>query len=88
MNSEITLISHGKGSNFIAFGNDFTKQVANKCFQDNWTKKSNFQDAVKVLMLCMETVARKTASVSKQFVMVQTVLNSDVLKVVEKDRQS
>lgn len=70
-NSEITLTSHGKESNFIAFRNEFTKQAANKCFQDNWTKKSNFQDAVKILKLCMETVSRKTASVSKQFVLVR-----------------
>ena len=86
-NSELTLISHGKGSNFIAFGNEFTKQVADKCFQDNWTKKSNFQDAVKIIKLCMESAARKTASVSKQFVLIQTSLNKDVLKIVEKDRQ-
>lgn len=87
-NSELTLISHGKGSNFIAFGNEFTKQEANKCFQDNWTKKSNFQDAVKILQLCMETIARKTASLSKQFVLVQTASSKDVLEVVEKDRQA
>lgn len=82
---EIILTSHGKGSNFIAFGNEFTKQIANKCFKDNWTKKSSFQDAVKILMLCMETAARKTASVSKQFFLIQTALNVDVLKVVEED---
>jgi len=86
--SELTLTSQGKGSNFIAFGNDFTKQVANKCFMDNWTKKSSLQDAVKILMLCMETAARKTASVSKQFVIVRTASNADVLKVVEKDRNN
>jgi hypothetical protein len=86
-NSELTLISHGKGSNFIAFGNEFTKQIANKCFQDNWTKKSNFQDAIRILKLCMETVAEKTASVSKKFVMIQTTSNKDVLKVVDKDKQ-
>jgi hypothetical protein len=86
--SELTLTSQGKGSNFIAFGNEFTKQVANKCFKDHWTKKSNLQDAVKILMLCMETVAKKTASVSKQFVIVQTASNADVLKVVEKDRNN
>lgn len=86
--SELTLTSQGKGSNFIAFGNEFTKQVANKCFKDNWTKKSKFQDAVKILMLCMETAARKTASVSKQFVIVQTASSADVLKLVEKDRKS
>lgn len=86
--SEITLTSHAKGSNLIVLGNDFTKQVANKCFKDNWTKKSTFQDAVKILILCMETAARKTASVSKQFFLIQTASNVDVLKIVEKDRNS
>lgn len=85
--SEITLTSHAKGSNLIVLGNDFTKQVANKCFKDNWTKKSTFQDAIKILMLCMETAARKTASVSKQFYLIQTISNVDVLKIVEKDGQ-
>jgi hypothetical protein len=88
-NSEITsLTSHAKGSNLIVLGNDFTKQVANKCFKDNWTKKSTFQDAVKILILCMETAARKTASVSKQFFLIQTTSSVDVLKIVEKDRNS
>jgi hypothetical protein len=83
--SEITLTSHAKGSNLIVLGNDFTKQVANKCFKDNWTKKNTFQDAVKILMLCMETAARKTASVSQQFFLIQTTSNADVLKAVEED---
>ncbi|HET8686316.1 MAG TPA: DUF2121 domain-containing protein [Methanosarcina sp.] len=83
--SELTLTSHAKGSNLIVLGNEFTKQVANKCFTDNWTKKSTFQDAVKILMLCMETAARKTASVSKQYFLIQTTANVDVLKIVEKD---
>lgn len=86
-NSEITLTSHARGSNFIAFGNEFTKQAANKFFQDNWTKKSNFQDAIRIITLCMETVARKTASVSKQFVLVQTASSNDALKAVEEDKQ-
>ena len=87
-NNELTLTSHGKGSNFVVFGNEFTKQAANKCFQDNWTKESNFQDAVKIVKLCMETVSKKTASVSKQFVLVQTISSKDVLKMVEEDRKS
>ena len=36
----------------------------------------------------METAAKKTTSVSKQFVLVQTVSNNDVLNVVEKDIQA
>ncbi len=83
--NEMTLTSHAKGSNLVVLGNEFTKQVANKCFKDNWTKKSTFQDAVKILMLCMETAARKTASVSKQFFLIQATSNVDVLKVVEED---
>jgi len=35
--------------------------------QGQMDEKSTFQDAVKILMLCMETAARKTASVSQQF---------------------
>lgn len=85
--SELTLTSYAKGSNLIVLGNEFTKQVANKCFKDNWTKKSTFQDAVKILMLCMETAARKTASVSRQFYLIQTTSNVDVLKAVEEDRK-
>lgn len=81
--TEITLTSHAKGSNLIVLGNEFTKQIANKCFKDNWTKESTFQDAIKILMLCMETSARKTASVSKQYFLIQTTSNVDVLKVVE-----
>lgn len=83
--NKMTLTSHAKGSTLIVLGNEFTKQVANKCFKDNWTKKSTFQDAVKILMLCMETAARKTASVSKQFYLIQTTSNVDVLKAVEED---
>lgn len=88
INNEINLTSHAKGSNFIAFGNDFTKKVANRCFKENWTKKSTFQDAVRILMLCMETASRATASVSKQFFLIQTASNIDVLKAVEKDRKN
>ncbi|RXA16375.1 DUF2121 domain-containing protein [Methanosarcina sp. MSH10X1] len=84
---ELTLTSHAKGSTLIVLGNEFTKQVANKCFKDNWTKKSTFQDAVKILMLCMETAARKTASVSQQFYLIQTMSSVDVLKAVEEDRK-
>jgi len=87
INTDITLTSHAKGSNFIVFGNDFTKQVANKCFKENWTKKSTFQDAVRILVLCMETAAKATASVSKQFFLVQTASRVDVLKAIEEDRQ-
>ncbi len=86
VDTQLTLTSHAKGSTFIAFGNEFTKQVANKCFQENWTKKSSFQDAVKILMFCMETASRKSASVSKQYALIQTVSNIDVLKTFEKDR--
>ncbi len=83
--SEITLTSNAKGSNLIVLGNDFTKQVASKCFKENWTKKNTFQDAVKILILCMETAAIKTASVSKQFFLIQTTSKADVLKAVEDD---
>jgi hypothetical protein len=55
--------------------------------QGQLDEKSTFQDAVKILMLRMETAARKTASVSKQLFLIQTESNVDILIVVEEDRQ-
>jgi len=81
---EIRVTAQGKGSNFIAFGNETTKAIANKCFKDNW-KKGNLQLAVKIIMLAMETAARKTASVSKKYMLLQTASKVDVSGVVEKD---
>jgi hypothetical protein len=49
-------------------------------------KKIIFQDAIKIFRLCMETATRKTVSVSKQFVLIKTTSNVDVLKILEKDR--
>jgi hypothetical protein len=50
-------------------------------------RRRTFQDATKIITCCTEKVTKKTASFSKQFVPVQTVLNNDFLKAVEKDRQ-
>jgi hypothetical protein len=36
----------------------------------------------------METAAKKTASMSKQFLLIQTASNTDVLKIVEEDMKS
>lgn len=85
--SEMALTAKSKGSNFIVFGNDFTKQVANKCFKDNWTKKSGFQDAIKIIILAMEKAARATASVSKQYTLIQTTSKKDLAGVIEEDRK-
>jgi len=82
--SELTLTAQGKGSNFIAFGNDTTKAIANKCFKNNW-KNGNLELEVKIIMLAMETAARKTASVSKNYMLLQTVSKVDVSGIVEKD---
>ncbi|MGB9938274.1 hypothetical protein [Methanosarcina sp.] len=61
------------------------KQIDSKCFKDNCIKKRTIQDAVKILMLSMGTAARKTAYVSKQFYLIQTMSSVDVLKAVEED---
>jgi hypothetical protein len=49
--------------------------------------KKNFSGETQILMLCMKTAARKTASVSKQYFLIQTMTNVDVLKIVEEDIQ-
>lgn len=85
--SELTVSSKGKGSNFIVFGNDFTKQIAHKCFKTTWTKKSKLQDAVKIIIQAMETAAETTASVSKQYSLIQTTAKKDPDGEIKQDKK-
>ncbi|WP_048127723.1 MULTISPECIES: DUF2121 domain-containing protein [unclassified Methanosarcina] len=63
---------------------DKTKTIANKCFKNNW-KNGKLEIEVKIIMLAMETAARKAASVSKNYMLLQTVSEVDVSGIVKKD---
>jgi len=47
-NSEITLTSHGKGSNFIAFGNEFTKHSTSPTGSRNHLASFRFQNTFRL----------------------------------------
>jgi hypothetical protein len=83
-NAIATLTGMGKGSNFVVFGNDIAKEMANRCIRENW-KNGTLQDAVRILMLSMEIASRVTASVSKKYLLIQTMQNVDLPALVEQD---
>jgi hypothetical protein len=69
--SSFDLKKRGEGSSFIILGNEVTKAIANQMIREYWTK-GTLEDAIRVIVKTMETAAAKTASVSKQYVLLQT----------------
>ncbi len=69
--SEVRLVGSGRGSNFVVLGNEIGKKIAHACIQKHW-KSGSLEDAIRILMLAMETVSRQTASVGREYVLVQT----------------
>jgi hypothetical protein len=59
------------GSSFVVLGNEVTKDIANQMIREHWTK-GTLEDAMRVIIRTMETAAARTASVSKQYVLLQT----------------
>ncbi|MDI6719308.1 MAG: DUF2121 domain-containing protein [Methanomicrobiales archaeon] len=68
---EIRLVGSGRGSNFVVLGNEIGKKIAHACIQKHW-KSGTLRDAIRILMLAMEAASRQTASVSREYVLVQT----------------
>ena len=69
--SRFDLKKKGEGSSFIILGNEVTKAIANQMIREYWTK-GTLEDAMRVIIRTMETAAARTASVSKQYVLLQT----------------
>lgn len=84
IDAEIKVTNRGSGTAFIVLGNNITKEMANKCIRENW-KNGNLSDAIKVLILAMETTAKMTASVSKKCILIQTDSKADLSGAMEQD---
>ncbi|RXE56069.1 hypothetical protein ABH15_07740 [Methanoculleus taiwanensis] len=80
----MTVVSQGTGSTFIVLGNAIAKQVTNRCIRDTW-KGGTPRDAVRTIVLAMETAARTTASVSERYVLVQTPASRDLRPLLDED---
>lgn len=82
----MTVRQQGKGGNFVVLGNPITKQIANGIIRERW-KNGNLPDAILIMMHIMEAASQVTASVSRQFILVQTASFADVTRLVERDRE-
>jgi hypothetical protein len=85
-NATMTVRQHGQESNFVVLGNTITKKIARECIRDQW-KDGTLSDAIKIILLTMETASRTTASVSKQFTLFQTMSKVNVAEVIKRDRE-
>ncbi|MBN2488310.1 MAG: DUF2121 domain-containing protein [Methanosarcinaceae archaeon] len=82
--SEFEVTKRGNTA-FIVLGNDVTKRIANGSIKKCWKKNGKLQDAIRSLIMAMETAAIKTASVSKKYILVQTSLKTDLSRFAEQD---
>lgn len=85
-NSKTKVTDRGSSA-FIVLGNKITQEIAYKCIREHW-KDGGFQDAIKVLILAMETAAMRTPSVSKKYILVHTLSKNNPLEALEQDMRS
>jgi hypothetical protein len=83
---QFRLISRAGRSSFIVLGNEVTKKIANDAISKTW-EDGTFEGAVKTIVTAMETAASRTASVSKEFLILQTKSRGDLSDILERERQ-
>ena len=66
-----TLKQHGTGGTFVVLGNEVTKRIAHAMIHSEW-KSGTFPDAVRLIIRIMNDAASSTASVSREFTLLQT----------------
>lgn len=80
----MTLVSKGAGSTFTVLGNAVAKEIANRCIRESW-KGGGLAEAVRTITFTMQTAARTTASVSNEYVLLQTPHKRDIFAVLKED---
>jgi hypothetical protein len=83
----MTLVSKGSGSTFIVLGNEVAKAIANRCIRESW-KGGGLAEAIRTIIFTMQVAARTTASVSREYVLVQTRQRRDVFDALERDAEA
>ena len=76
-----------EGAGFVVLGNEITKRIAHQCIRDYW-KAGTLDDAVRVIVMAMETASRATPTVSKQYSLLQTRGRGDLLALLEEEKRS
>jgi hypothetical protein len=77
-----TLRGRGGAGNFVVFGNERTKEIANRCIREGW-RGGSIRDALGIILRSMELASRTSASVSRKFMILQTREKVDTAKVME-----
>ncbi len=83
----MTLVSQGTKSTFIVLGNEAAKAIANRCIRESW-KGGGLAEAIRTIVFTMQTAARATASVSSEYVLMQTRQRRDVFAALERDARA
>lgn len=72
-----TLRGRGGAGNFVVLGNERTKAIAHRFIREGW-KGGGLREATEIILRAMEAASRETASVSRQFMIVQTREKADL----------
>jgi hypothetical protein len=81
-----TIIQQGSASRFVVLGNHFTQQIANRCIGERW-KSGGFNEAIELVQKIMQTASRLTASVSREYDLIETTATVDLEPIIEEDRK-
>ncbi|HMA05701.1 MAG TPA: DUF2121 domain-containing protein, partial [Methanomicrobiales archaeon] len=79
-----TLRRRGGAGNFVVLGNERTKAIAHRCIREGW-KNGNLRDAAAIIRQSLEEAARASASVSREFVFLETREKADLERLMEQD---
>jgi hypothetical protein len=84
--SRFVMRGRGDTSTFVILGNELTRQIAHSAIQRYW-KKGTPEDAVTVIVMAMNEAAARTASVSKRYILLQTINSASLDAALEEDQR-
>jgi hypothetical protein len=83
--SRFSLNQRGEASRFVVLGNPFTQQIANRCIRERW-QSGGYIEAAHLVQEIMKEAARKSASVSREHVLLRTIDTVDLDPLIERDQ--
>jgi hypothetical protein len=79
-------IRRGEATRFVVLGSPFIQEVTNEYIRERW-KSGGLAEAVHLVQEIMEAAARKSASVSREFLIVKTASTIDLEPIMEQDQK-
>jgi hypothetical protein len=84
---QFTRIQRGEATRFVVLGSPFIQQITNEYIRDRW-EGGGLPEAVLLVQEIMKAAARKSASVSREYLLVKTVSTIDLDPIIEQDQKS